>query len=173
MNEGTEEDKDIVKVTPEKLSAEEVSQMVVSPCCGAVSLFIGTTRNNFEGKNVLRLEYEAYVPMAEIEIKKICAEIRQKWPSVKHTAVYHRLGLVPVTEASVILAVSSPHRGESLEAVKYSINALKARVPIWKKEIYGEEEYSWKENKECFWVKQDKGSSLKNRQESSTDFSEK
>nr|XP_033793462.1 molybdopterin synthase catalytic subunit-like [Geotrypetes seraphini] len=172
MNEGTGEGKDMIKVTPEKLSAEEVSQMVISPCCGAVSLFIGTTRNSFEGKNVVRLEYEAYVLMAESEIKKICTEIRQKWPSVKHTAVYHRLGLVPVTEASVILAVSSPHRDESLEAVKYCINALKARVPIWKKEIYGEEEYCWKENKECFWAKQDKDPSLKNCQESSTAFSE-
>ncbi|XP_054043063.1 molybdopterin synthase catalytic subunit isoform X6 [Rissa tridactyla] len=59
--------------------------------------------------------------------------------------------VVPITEASVIIAVSSPHRAESLEAVAYCINTLKASVPIWKKEIY-EDEYSWKENKECFWA---------------------
>ncbi|XP_010214065.1 PREDICTED: molybdopterin synthase catalytic subunit-like, partial [Tinamus guttatus] len=106
---------------------------------------LGTTRNNFEGKKVIRLEYEAYTSMAETEIKKICRDVRQKWPSVQHIAVHHRLG--NNFGASVIIAVSSPHRAESLEAVRYCINTLKASVPIWKKEIY-EDEYSWKENKE-------------------------
>ncbi|OPJ87152.1 molybdopterin synthase catalytic subunit [Patagioenas fasciata monilis] len=138
-----------------KSFSNEVSELVVSPSCGAVSLFIGITRNNFEGKKVIHLEYEAYISMAETEIKKICRNIRQKWPSVKHIAVHHRLGVVPITEASVIIAVSSPHRAESLEAVMYCINTLKASVPIWKKEIY-EDEYSWKENKECFWLKEKK-----------------
>ncbi|OPJ87151.1 molybdopterin synthase catalytic subunit [Patagioenas fasciata monilis] len=120
-----------------KSFSNEVSELVVSPSCGAVSLFIGITRNNFEGKKVIHLEYEAYISMAETEIKKICRNIRQKWPSVKHIAVHHRLG------------------AESLEAVMYCINTLKASVPIWKKEIY-EDEYSWKENKECFWLKEKK-----------------
>ncbi|CAM4669398.1 unnamed protein product [Lepidochelys kempii] len=151
MNESEDEPKDFIKLNCEKLSADEVSELVISPCCGAVSLFIGTTRNNFEGKKVIHLEYEAYSSMAEAEIKKICRDVRQKWPSIKHIAVHHRLGLVPVTEASVIVAVSSPHRVASLEAVQYCINTLKATVPIWKKEIY-EQEYSWKENKECFWA---------------------
>ncbi|KAM4879680.1 molybdopterin synthase catalytic subunit isoform 1-T1 [Sylvia borin] len=133
MEESKDVPKDFVKLKCEKLSVEEVSELVVSPCCGAVSLFIGTTRNNFEGKKVIHLEYEAYTSMAETEIKKICRNIRQKWPSVKHIAVQHRLGVVPITEASVIIAVSSPHRTESLEAVMYCINTLKASVPIWKK----------------------------------------
>ncbi|XP_020736000.2 molybdopterin synthase catalytic subunit isoform X3 [Odocoileus virginianus] len=132
MNEVEEKSKDIIKFTPEKLSVDEASQLVISPLCGAISLFVGTTRNNFEGKKVISLEYEAYLPMAENEIRKICSDIRQKWP-VKHIAVFHRLGLVPVTEASVIIAVSSAHRAASLEAVSYAIDALKARVPIWKK----------------------------------------
>ncbi|KAM6328138.1 molybdopterin synthase catalytic subunit isoform 3-T3 [Alca torda] len=96
-------------------------------------VLLGTTRNNFEGKKVIHLEYEAYTSMAESEIKKICRDVRQKWPSIKHIAVHHRLGVVPITEASVIIAVSSPHRAESLEAVTYCINTLKASVPIWKK----------------------------------------
>ncbi|XP_053557245.1 molybdopterin synthase catalytic subunit-like [Bombina bombina] len=151
MDEGDDEPQELIKITHDKLSADEVSQLVVSPYCGAISIFIGTTRNSFEGKKVIRLEYEAYTPMAEMEIKKIFSEIRKTWPTVKHLAVHHRLGLVPVTEASVIIAVSSPHRSDSLDAVKYCINTLKARVPIWKKEIYEEETYAWKENKECFW----------------------
>uniref|UniRef100_A0A6E7LF23 Molybdopterin synthase catalytic subunit n=1 Tax=Taeniopygia guttata TaxID=59729 RepID=A0A6E7LF23_TAEGU len=144
MEEREDAPKDFIKLKSEKLSVGEVSELVVSPYCGAVSLFIGTTRNNFEGKK-----------MAETEMKKICRDVRQKWPSVKHIAVHHRLGVVPITEASVIIAVSSPHRAESLEAVMYCINTLKASVPIWKKEIY-EDEYSWKENKECFWANSEK-----------------
>ncbi|XP_017666715.1 PREDICTED: molybdopterin synthase catalytic subunit isoform X1 [Lepidothrix coronata] len=133
MDETEDVPKDFIKLKSAKLSVDEVSELVVSPYCGAVSLFIGTTRNNFEGKKVIHLEYEAYTSMAETEIKKICRDVRQKWPSVKHIAVYHRLGVVPITEASVIIAVSSPHRAESLEAVMYCINTLKASVPIWKK----------------------------------------
>ena len=90
MNE-VEKSKDTIKFTPEKLSVDEVSQLVISPLCGTISLFVGTTRNNFEGKKVISLEYEAYLPMAENEIRKICSDIRQKWP-VKHIAVFHRLG---------------------------------------------------------------------------------
>uniref|UniRef100_A0A8C0HPN0 Molybdopterin synthase catalytic subunit n=1 Tax=Buteo japonicus TaxID=224669 RepID=A0A8C0HPN0_9AVES len=135
MDESEDVPKDFIKLKSEKLSVDEVSELVISPYCGAVSLFIGTTRNNFEGKKVIHLEYEAYTSMAETEIKKICRDVRQKWPSVKHIAVHHRLGVVPITEASVIIAVSSPHRTESLEAVMYCINTLKASVPIWKKNI--------------------------------------
>ncbi|XP_063279974.1 molybdopterin synthase catalytic subunit isoform X6 [Prinia subflava] len=93
MEESEDVPKDFVKLKCEKLSVDEVSELVVSPYCGAVSLFIGTTRNNFEGKKVIHLEYEAYTSMAETEIKKICRNVRQKWPSVKHIAVHHRLGL--------------------------------------------------------------------------------
>ncbi|XP_012873988.1 PREDICTED: molybdopterin synthase catalytic subunit isoform X2 [Dipodomys ordii] len=133
VDEVEEKPKDIIKFTAEKLAVEEVSRLVISPLCGAISLFVGTTRNNFEGKKVISLEYEAYLPMAENEIRKICSDIRQKWP-VKHIAVFHRLGLVPVSEASVIIAASSAHRAAALEAVSYAIDTLKAKVPIWKKE---------------------------------------
>ncbi|XP_051039035.1 molybdopterin synthase catalytic subunit isoform X1 [Phodopus roborovskii] len=154
VDEVEEKPKDIIQFTAEKLSVDEVSHLVISPLCGAVSLFVGTTRNNFEGKKVISLEYEAYLPMAENEIRKICSDIRQKWP-VRHIAVFHRLGLVPVSEASTIIAVSSAHRAASLEAVSYAIDSLKAKVPIWKKEIYEESASSWKRNKECFWTADD------------------
>ncbi|EAW54875.1 molybdenum cofactor synthesis 2, isoform CRA_b [Homo sapiens] len=91
MDEVEEKSKDVINFTAEKLSVDEVSQLVISPLCGAISLFVGTTRNNFEGKKVISLEYEAYLPMAENEVRKICSDIRQKWP-VKHIAVFHRLG---------------------------------------------------------------------------------
>ncbi|XP_006731730.1 molybdopterin synthase catalytic subunit, partial [Leptonychotes weddellii] len=154
LKEVEESAKEIIKFTTEKLSIDEASQLVISPLCGAVSLFVGTTRNNFEGKKVISLEYEAYLPMAENEIRKICSDIRQKWP-VRHIAVFHRLGLVPVSEASIIIAVSSAHRAASLQAVSYAIDTLKAKVPIWKKEMYEESSSSWKRNKECFWTTSD------------------
>lgn len=144
---------DFVKITESQLSIEEATKQVTSPSSGAISTFIGTTRDNFNGKKVVRLEYEAYTGMAEQELRKICKEVREKWSSIEHIAVYHRLGLVPITEASVIIAVSSPHRRESLEAVHFAIDTLKAKVPIWKKEVYEGDEPQWKENSECSWAK--------------------
>lgn len=84
---------------------------------------------------------------------QICNEIRDSWNDTQHIAIYHRLGLVPVKEASVIIAVSSPHRKTSLDAVQYAIEALKKNVPVWKKEKYADADGSseWKENKECTW----------------------
>lgn len=102
----------------------------------------------------MTLEYEAYDVMALKSLNKICDNMRDRWSDIKHIALYHRLGLVPVKEASVIIAVSSPHRQTSLDAVQYGIEELKKSVPIWKKEIYGganEGTSAWKENKECKW----------------------
>ncbi|KAK7086059.1 Molybdopterin synthase catalytic subunit [Halocaridina rubra] len=117
-------------------------------------MFIGTTRNMYEGQTVVRLEYESYEEMAVKEIKKLCKEAREKW-TLHHIAVYHRLGVVPVCEASVILAVSSVHRRESLNAVSFLIDELKANVPIWKKEVYDDGSGSWKQNKECLWTQKE------------------
>lgn len=91
--------------------------------------------------------------MAIKAMKKISEEMRMQWNDVANIAIYHRLGLVPVKEASVIIAVSSPHRNTSLEAVQFAIEKLKQIVPIWKKEKYSHPEGSseWKENKECMW----------------------
>ncbi|XP_035664189.1 molybdopterin synthase catalytic subunit-like [Branchiostoma floridae] len=146
----TVQGKDHIKLTTDQLSVEELTTLVTSPTSGAISVFIGTTRNNFAGKTVLRLEYEAYEAMAETELRKICAQIRERW-EVENIAVFHRLGCVPITESSVIIAISSPHRTAGLEAVRYAIDTLKATVPIWKKELYEEGNPTWKENKECSW----------------------
>ncbi|XP_062870301.1 molybdopterin synthase catalytic subunit [Trichomycterus rosablanca] len=143
---------DLIKLTTDKLSTDTVSASVTCSSCGAISLFIGTTRDHFDGKKVVRLEYEAYVPMAESELKKICADVRVRWPAVRHICIHHRLDVVPITEASVIVGISSPHRSDSLEAVRYCIDTLKSTVPIWKKEVYESEESCWKENKECLWT---------------------
>ncbi|XP_059047983.1 molybdopterin synthase catalytic subunit isoform X2 [Achroia grisella] len=98
---------------------------------------------------VVRLEYEAYESMALKAMKAICDDVRSKWPPVHSIAIYHRLGNVPCREASVVIAVSSPHRRDSLDAVAYCIDQLKATVPIWKKEVYEGDAPVWKENAEC------------------------
>jgi len=146
---------DIVKLTEAKINVDEVCDSVAAEGCGAISLFVGTTRDNFENKKVVRLEYEAYEPMALEEMNKICTDVRQRW-TVENISFVHRLGIVPVKEASIVIAISSPHRKESLDAVHYAIDALKTSVPIWKKEVYavenGEETPSeWKANPECAW----------------------
>lgn len=141
---------DDVKLTFDPLDVAAISSSVTHPSTGATSVFIGTTRDNFEGKTVVRLEYEAFESMAVKELGKVVAEVRDKW-EVHSVAIHHRLGVVNITEASVVIAVSSPHRKEALEAVHFAIDRLKATVPIWKKEVYDEGETAWKENKECGW----------------------
>ncbi|XP_061174382.1 molybdopterin synthase catalytic subunit-like [Saccostrea echinata] len=143
---------DFIEITEKKLDVNNISQMVTDPSCGAISIFVGITRDNFDGKKVLRLEYEAYKPMAEKKMKEICDAVRKKW-QIHKTAMIHRINVVPISEASIVIAVSSPHRKDSLQAVEYAIDTLKATVPIWKKEIYADESSSWKENKECPWSK--------------------
>lgn len=147
-----EEPKDVFRLSRDWLSVQEVVDSVSSPSCGAVSVFIGSTREDrVEGRKVIGLEYEAYEPMVQSELSKLCLDLRTRWPSLLHVCVHHRLGWVKVGEASVVMAISSPHRQDGQEAVQYGISQLKARVPIWKKEVYDTQETSWKENAECLW----------------------
>ncbi len=95
----------------------------------------GTTRDNMHNKKVIKLEYESYESMALKEMQAVCDGMRKMWPILKNIAIYHRLGEVRIKEESIIIAVSSPHRKESLDAVNYCINEVKKMVPIWKKVI--------------------------------------
>ncbi|CAM9162626.1 unnamed protein product, partial [Scytosiphon promiscuus] len=138
---------DHVSVSTACLELSEIAAIVADPRAGAISTFSGTTRDNHFGKKVVRLEYEGYVPMAELELKKICVQVRARW-NVLRIALVHRLGVTAVGEASVIIAISSVHRKDSLEAVEFAINTLKATVPIWKLEVYEGDGRVWKENAE-------------------------
>lgn len=148
----SEEPRNVCKLSPDWLSVQEVVDAVSSPTCGAVSVFIGTTRQDeVGGRKVIGLQYEAYEPMVQSEFGVLAAELRGRWPSVTHVCVHHRLGWVKVGEASVVMAISSPHRHDGQQAVQFCISQLKARLPIWKKEVYDTQETSWKENAECPW----------------------
>ncbi|KAF9416150.1 hypothetical protein HW555_006402 [Spodoptera exigua] len=144
---------DHLKLTPDKLSwmkSRIWSRMTDAEQCLCLSELLGITlKGKSLASKVLRLEYEAYEPMALKAMKSICDEARDKWPAIHSIAIYHRLGMVPCREASVVIAVSSPHRRDSLDAVSHCIETLKASVPIWKKEVYDGDEPVWKENVEC------------------------
>lgn len=138
--------KNVVVITHDELRLEEIVRDVSSPTCGGTATFIGTTRNSFKGQSVLRLEYEGYESMARKSLLKICTQIREKWSGVYGIALVHRLGIVPVGEASVVIVVTSAHRQDALQAVEYGIDTLKARVPIWKKEYFADGNCEWKAN---------------------------
>lgn len=138
-------DEDYVLVTEDKISLEDLTQRVASDSAGAIATFSGTTRDNFNGKRVVKLEYEAYTPMACSEMQKICARMRAKWGGLIKIAIVHRIGEVPVRETSVVVVASSAHRRDALEAVQFGIDEIKVMVPIWKKEVY-EDGSVWKEN---------------------------
>ncbi len=131
-------------LTSDPIDSRAVRAAVARPEAGAVILFEGTTRDHHDGKHVLRLEYEAYAGMAEREMARIGSEIRDRWPEAR-VAMVHRVGVVAVGEASVVIAVSAPHRDEAYSASRFGIDALKASVPVWKKEVYADGSV-WKAN---------------------------
>jgi molybdopterin synthase catalytic subunit len=104
---------------------------------GAVCLFVGVVRNENQGRGVERLEYEAYEEMALPLMEEIAAEVRRRFP-VSRVRLVHRLGRLEIGEASVAIAMASPHRGEAFAACRFAIDTLKAKVPIWKKEHYAD-----------------------------------
>jgi len=123
------------RVTHKAIDLQELVDHVTDPEAGAIATFIGTTRNNNEGRKVIGLDYEAYPEMAEKELARIGEEACKKWPLCK-MAIVHRLGPVQITEASVIIAVSSAHRDAAFAACRFAIEEIKKTVPIWKKELY-------------------------------------
>jgi molybdopterin synthase catalytic subunit len=109
---------------------------------GAVVLFLGTTRELTAGRQTVVLSYEAYQEMAERRLAELEAEARRRWPVIECNIV-HRLGTVPPTEASVAIAVSTPHRADAFAAGQWLIDSLKADVPIWKREQWADGTTEW------------------------------
>src|SRR5215470_8292454 len=123
------------EITRRRIALARLDRAVRDPRAGAVVTFVGTTRNENAGRRVRRLEYEAFASMATKEMRALAAEARRRWP-LRKVAMVHRIGVVPVGQASVAIAVSSGHRGEAFEACRWLIDRLKEIVPIWKKEHY-------------------------------------
>ncbi len=102
---------------------------------GAINTFIGTVRNQTSGKKVIKLDYEAYGPMAISEIRKIINQANDKWP-ILGCAVSHRVGVIFPGDIAVVVSVSTAHRKNSFKACQFIIDTLKETVPIWKKEFF-------------------------------------
>jgi MoaE-MoaD fusion protein len=132
LNEGVVGPVRIVRV-PIDIAALEAA--VADPGAGAIAMFVGTTRNENSGRRVLRLEYEAYEPMALSEMRKLAEEAGRQFGIIR-AAVTHRIGVVEIGQASVAIAVSAPHRGEAFSACRFLIDRIKEIVPIWKKEHF-------------------------------------
>ena len=123
------------EIVDKPIDTAAVSARVASPAAGAVCTFVGTTRDHNDGRRVLQLEYEAYPDMAIAEMRKIGDTAKERW-SIDKIAITHRIGVVPIGEASVVIAVSAGHRKAAFEACHFAIDRLKEVVPIWKKEHY-------------------------------------
>ncbi len=112
---------------------------------GAIALFLGTTRRDSDGgREVIALDYEAYAEMAVAQMKRLAEEARGRW-SIIRIVMLHRIGRVDVGQASVLIAVSTPHRAEAFEACRFLIDRIKMDATIWKKEIWSDRSSTWVE----------------------------
>jgi MoaE-MoaD fusion protein len=123
------------RLTEGPVNVTSVVVEVVDERAGAIATFLGTVRAQSRGREVVALEYEAYEEMAEEVMAELAEELRSRYELCK-VAMAHRLGRVEVGETSVAIGVSAPHRQDALAACADAIEALKARVPLWKKELY-------------------------------------
>jgi len=128
---------DVYEITEAPLSLDGLAEEVGQNTSGAVASFLGIVREFARGRQVDYLEYDAYPEMATAKMRQIGEEIRQRWP-IDRIAIVHRIGRLSIGEASVAIAVSSPHRREALQACAYAIERLKETVPIWKKEVWSD-----------------------------------
>lgn len=130
-------------ISDQPLDAGAVVNRVLGPDVGGVVTFVGTVRDASRGHTIRHLEYEAYPEMAERELEKICEEAERQWGA--RVAVAHRVGHLPIGEIAVVVAAAAKHRAEAFAACRYTIDTLKVRVPIWKKEFAESGEY-WVED---------------------------
>jgi molybdopterin synthase catalytic subunit len=125
----------MVQITKSRIDVQGILDSVISAESGGVDVFLGTTRNHSGNRGVVSLKYEAYEPMALKVMNRLEEEARTRWP-LNGVAMVHRLGVVGLCEASVVIAVSSAHRHEAFEACRFLIDQLKMDVPIWKSEHF-------------------------------------
>jgi molybdopterin synthase catalytic subunit len=128
------------RITEAPLSLEAAVAEVTDDAAGAIATFTGTVRAESRGRQVVELEYEAYTEMAEDVMAKLAEELQGRY-DLHGIAIHHRVGVVEIGEASVVIAVSAAHRSDALAACRDAIDRLKETVPLWKKEVYegGEE----------------------------------
>jgi molybdopterin synthase catalytic subunit len=128
-----------IALTGARLSIEDATTWATTPGTGAVVAFGGTVRDHAEGRaGVVGLSYEAYEEVAVERLTEVAAETRRRWPAVERLALLHRVGDLELTEVSVVVVASAPHRAEAFEAARFAIDTLKETVPIWKREHWAD-----------------------------------
>jgi molybdopterin synthase catalytic subunit len=134
----------MIAIGPDPIDLAALIAAVGNPAHGAICTFLGTTRETSAGDDriVEALDYEAYVELARADFEAIAAEAIQRFGPLR-IAIVHRTGRVALGEASVAIAVGSPHRGAAFDACEFAINTLKARAPIWKRETYRDGGTAW------------------------------
>src|SRR5262249_3313755 len=132
---------DIFEITREPIDKLGLEKRLLTGAAGAVVTFDGVVRDNTKGRRVDSLQYEAYEPMAVKEMRRIGGGNPAPWAGGDGRGLIHRFGPLKISESSVVIVITSPHRGLAFEACRYAIDRLKQTVPIWKKEIFedGEE----------------------------------
>jgi molybdopterin synthase catalytic subunit len=137
------DDQTLVRITAEPLSVDEALAFIADPSSGGSCIFVGTVRDaDADGVVVTGLTYESWNDVAVDRLHEIAARLRDRWP-IRKVALLHRTGDLDVGDASVVVAVSSPHRAEAFEACREGIEQLKHDVPIWKKELLATGEGHW------------------------------
>ena len=143
---GEQTGRDVFEITREPIDIAGLRKRLLEGDSGAVVIFDGVARDNTKGRRTLHLEYEGYTEMALRTMEQIGREIHGQW-RINRVGMVHRLGRVDITESSVVIVVTSAHRGIAFEACEYAINRLKKIVPIWKKEFFEDGEV-WVEGHE-------------------------
>lgn len=137
-----------VGLTQDRVPVAEAIEWASVPYCGAVVTFTGTVRDHNDDltgrrTGIVGIDYEAYGGHVEPRLRQIALAARDRWPDLGRIAMFHRYGPVPVTEASVLVVVSAPHRAEAFTAARFCIDVLKESVPIWKREYDGDGAAGW------------------------------
>ena len=130
------------RISQKPIDPAKALASVMDDDVGGVVLFVGTVRNQTDGRRVKGLEYQVYRRMAEREIAKLEEEVKRRWP-VRSITLVHREGKLKVGDVSVVVAVSAPHRGEAFDVARYAIDRIKDSFPIWKREKFKGGRYAW------------------------------
>jgi molybdopterin synthase catalytic subunit len=124
-----------IKITSEKLDLQECYHFVTDASCGGIAVFVGTVRNDTQGKEVSQLDFSTYKPMAIKEMQKIAERALEKF-EIHKIAIHHAEGLLQIGAIPVIITASAKHRKAAFLACEFAIDRLKESVPIWKKEHF-------------------------------------
>ena len=132
----------MMHLTRDPLDIKDLLAEVQGAERGGTCVFLGTVRTD---DDVTAIDYSAYEPMASAEMERILAEAQTQWPTAR-VMLQHRLGEIPVGEASIAIAAAAPHREEAFAACRYVIEAVKKRLPVWKKELHADGSPTWVES---------------------------